>query len=174
MLLDCTSVSTSIEKLIEIIQQPIAVQDRRLNEQERHYGEQMNEQERHHEEQMKVLRDIISNRPPTTENEGTTPATSTPVATPNFPASESFVELWSDLLVTILHTFSTAHFVSENKKPKVFLTKQASAIYKMLSNLAAQETPARDINALSIDQTFGYMKKQFDPNRFLVGEGFQF
>ena len=44
----------------------------------------------------------------------------------------------------------------------------------MLSNVAAQESPTREINALSMDQISEYMKKQFDPKRFVVRERFRF
>ena len=63
-----------------------------MNEQERRHEEH----EGRHEEQMKVMRELISNRPSSTKNEGTTPTTSTAVATPNFPAFNSPMELWSD------------------------------------------------------------------------------
>jgi len=42
-------------------------------------------------------------------------------------------------------------------------------VYKLLSNLAAQETPPpREINDLTMDQIVAYMKVQFDPTRFLI------
>ena len=169
-----------MEKLIELMQQQIALQDRRLEEQERDRKELLKEQERRHEEQerrhqeqMKALREVIDKRSSSTENEGTTPTTSTAVATPNFPAFDSFTELWSDYWSRFC-TFSAAHSVPKSKKPKVFLTNQTSTIYKMLSNLAAQELPVREISALSMDQISEYMKKQFDPKRFVVRERFRF
>ena len=172
--------SSSIEKPIESMQQQIALQDCRLEEQEQGRKELLKkqerrheEQERRHEEQMKVLREIIDKHSSSTKNEGTTPTTSTAVATPNFPAFDSSTELWSDYWSRFC-TFSTAHSVPESKKPKVFLTNQTSTIYKMLSNLAAQESPAIEVNALSMDQISEYMKKQFDPNRFVVRERFRF
>ena len=69
-----------------------------MHKQALHREEQLKEQERRHEEQMKVLREIIDKRSSTTENEGTTPTTSTVVATPNFPAFDSSTELWSDYI----------------------------------------------------------------------------
>ena len=122
---------------------------------------------------MKVLREIIDKRSSNIENEGTMPTTSMTVATPNFPAFDSSAELWSDYWSRFC-TFSTAHSVPESKKPKVFLSNQTSTIYKMLSNLAAQESLAREINALSMDEISEYMKKQFDPKRFVVRERFRF
>ena len=44
----------------------------------------------------------------------------------------------------------------------------------MLSKLAAQETPPRDINDLTMDEIFAYKKTQFDPKRFVVRERFHF
>ena len=45
---------------------------------------------------------------------------------------------------------------------------------KLLSNLAAQETPPREINDLTMDQIVAYMKVQFDPIRFVIRERFKF
>ena len=46
-------------------------------------------------------------------------------------------------------------------------------MYKFLSNLAAQETPPREINNLTIDQIVAYMKVHFDPTRFIIRERFK-
>ena len=107
------------------MQQHIALQDRRLEEQERDRKEllkeqerQHEEQERRHEEQMKVLREIIDKRSSSTENEGR-PTISTAVATPNFPAFDSSTELWSDYWSRFC-TFSTAHSVPESKSRRFF------------------------------------------------------
>jgi len=43
-------------------------------------------------------------------------------------------------------------------------------LYKMLSNLAAQESPAKEINTLTMDEIIAYVKHQFDPGRFVVQE----
>uniref|UniRef100_A0A0L8HEX8 Reverse transcriptase domain-containing protein n=1 Tax=Octopus bimaculoides TaxID=37653 RepID=A0A0L8HEX8_OCTBM len=67
------------------------------------------------------------------------------VATPSFSAFDSTTELWTDYWSRFC-TLTKAHSVPDSKKPKVFLTNQSSTVYKMLSNLAAQETPPRDIN----------------------------
>ena len=44
----------------------------------------------------------------------------------------------------------------------------------MLSNLAAQETLRKDMNNLTMEQITIYMKKQFDPKRFVVSERSRF
>ena len=44
----------------------------------------------------------------------------------------------------------------------------------MLSKLAAQETPPRDKNDLTMDQILTYMKTQFYPKRYVVRERFRF
>jgi len=41
-------------------------------------------------------------------------------------------------------------------------------VYKLLSNLASQESSAREINELTMDEIVAYMKHQFDPRRFVV------
>ena len=47
-------------------------------------------------------------------------------------------------------------------------------MYKLLSNLAAQEMPPKEINDLTMDQIVAYMKVQFDSNRFVIWERFKF
>ena len=97
----------------------------------------------------------------------------TAVATPNFRAFHSTSELrsgyWSGFC-----TFANARSVPNEKSAMIFLTNQTSTTYKMLPNLAAQETPLKDINNLTTEQITNYMKKQFDPKRFLVRERFRF
>ena len=95
------------------------------------------------------------------------------VEIPNFPAFDSTSELWSDYWSRFC-TFANAHSVPNEKAAKVFLTNQTSTAYKMLSNLAAQETPPKDINNLIMEQITDFMKKQFDPKRFVVRERFRF
>ena len=67
-----------------------------------------------------------------------------------------------------------ARAVPGDRKAQVFLTNQSSTVYKLLSNLAAQETPPREINDLTVDQIVAYMKVQFDPTRFVIRERFTF
>ena len=100
-------------------------------------------------------------------------APTTAVATPNFPVFDSTLELWSDYWSRFC-TFPNAHSVPNEKAAKVFLTNQNSTTYKMLSNLAAQETLPKDINNLIMEQITIYVKKQFDPKRFVVSERFRF
>jgi len=47
-------------------------------------------------------------------------------------------------------------------------------VYKLLSNLAAQETPPREINDLTMDQIMAFMKVHFHPTRFVIRECFKF
>jgi len=77
------------------------------------------------------------------------------------------------LLVAVL-TFTRAHAVPDDRQAQAFLTNQSSTVYKLLSNLAAQETPTRKINDLSMEQIVAYMKVQFDPTRFVIRECFKF
>ena len=167
-----------MEKLIELLQQQIASQERRHEEQERRHEEQerrheeqMIELQRRHEDQTKLLQEVMAARP--RNPEVPTAATTQVAATPNFTAFDSSSELWKDYWSRFC-TFTNAHSVPIAKMPKVFLTNQTSSVYKMLSNLAAQETPPRDINDLTMDQISTYMKAQFDPKRFVVRERFRF
>ena len=92
---------------------------------------------------------------------------------PPFSPFDSTTVLWLDYWERFW-TFSAANAVPENRQAQVFLTNQSSAIYKQLSNLAAQETPPKDINKLSMQEITDYMKEQFDPKRFIIRECFKF
>ena len=96
---------------------------------------------------------------------------STPVA--SFQPFDSSLELWLDYLERI-RTFVTAMSVPKEKEPQVFLTNQTTVIYKLLSNLAAQQSPPKDINNLSMDDNQKFTGKQFDPRRFVVRERYKF
>ena len=102
-----------------------------------------------------------------------TPSASSQVATPNFAAFDPSTELWGDYW-SRFSTFASAHSVPVGKKPQVFLTNQASIIYKMLSNFACQESLAKTVNELTMPEIVDYMKVQFDPKRSIVRERFKF
>ena len=93
-------------------------------------------------------------------------------ATPAFQCFDSTTELWTEYLSRFA-TFAEAHSIQASKLPQVFLTNQSPTIYKLLSNLASQETPPKGVNELSMDQIKQYMKQQFDPKRFVVRERFR-
>ena len=154
-----------MEKLIEVMQQQMLLQEKRYEELQKRSEEQ-------HSEQLQVLKSLIRSQPHEAEHEVSVTTTSA-VATPNFPAFDSTLELWSDYW-SRFSTFTKAHSVPQEKTAKVFLTNQTSITYKMLSNLAAQESPPKDINNLTVEQITNYMKKQFDPKRFVVRERFKF
>ena len=61
-----------------------------------------------------------------------------------------------------------------DKKAQVFLTNQSRVNYKLLSNLASQQSPAKDINALTLEEIFEYLKDQFDPTQYLVRQQFKY
>ena len=60
------------------------------------------------------------------------------------------------------------------KRAQVFLTNQSRENYKMLSNLASQQSPAKGINELSLDEVEEFMRGQFDPTHYIVRERFKF
>ena len=67
-----------------------------------------------------------------------------------------------------------ASAVNEQRQAQVFLTNQSAAVYKQLANLAAQQTPSKDINKLTMLEIVDFMKEQFDPKLFIVRERFKF
>jgi len=90
-----------------------------------------------------------------------------------------FFALWlyfgavEGLLVAVSH-LTRAHAVPDDRQAHVFLPNQSSTVFKLLSNLAAQETPPRESNDLTMDHIVAYMKVQFDSTRFVIRERVKF
>lgn len=152
-----------IEKLVEILQQQIAVQERRQDE-------QLKEQVHCHEEQTKVLQEMIGNCPPNPEHEMVTAPSQ--VATLNFVTFDPTSELWPDYWSRFC-TFTNAHSVSNSKKPKASHTSQNFCLQDAF-HPASQETLPKDLNELVVDQIAEFMKRQFNPKHFIVWERFHF
>ena len=51
-----------------------------------------------------------------------------------------------------------AYSIPTDKQAQVFLTNQSRVNYKLLSNLASQQSPAMDINDLTLEEIVEYMK----------------
>ena len=96
---------------------------------------------------------------------------SSPMA--SFQPFDSTSELWTDYLARF-KTFVTANSIPDTKQAQIFLTNQSNALYKMLSNLAAQQQPVKTIHELTMDNIQTFMAEQFDPKRFVVRERFRF
>lgn len=92
---------------------------------------------------------------------------------PTFSAFNPTEELWKDYLARF-QTFVAANSVAADKQAKVFLTNQTSVNYKLLSNLASQQQPPKEVNDLSMDEITEFMKGQFDPTLFVIRERFKF
>ena len=94
-------------------------------------------------------------------------------AIPPFAAFDSTSELWPDHWSRFC-TFVVANAVPEQHQAQVFLTNQTTAVYKQLVNLAAQQTPSKDIIKLTMLEIVDFMKEQFDQKLFIVRERFKF
>ena len=114
------------------------------------------------QEQLKILQSSLNNR---REN------VPTPMA--SFQPFDSTSELWTDYLARF-RTFVTANSIPDNKQAQIFLTNQSNSVYKMLSNLAAQQQPVKNIHELTMNDIQTFMAEQFDPKRFVVRERFKF
>ena len=102
------------------------------------------------------------------------PSLSVPAAAiPSFVPFDATVELWTDYSACF-QTFLGANSVPAEKRAQVFLTNQSRENYKILSNLASQQSPAKGINELSLDEVEEYMRSQFGPTRYIVRERFKF
>ena len=148
-----------MEKIAEVLQQQFAAQQQKFEE-----------LQQRNEEQMKLMRNLFQSQlsagasSPSTSNTATIAS-----ATPTFQCFDSTTELWTDYLSRFA-TFAEAHSIQASKLPQVFLTNQSPTIYKLLSDLASQETPPKGVDELSMDQIKQYMKQQFDPKRFFESD----
>ena len=95
------------------------------------------------------------------------------VAIPSFVPFDPSSELWSDYWARFL-TFLGANSVPDDKAAQIFLTNQSKVTYKLLGNLALQQSPPKDVNTLTLDEIAAFMKTQFDPTRYVVRERFRF
>ena len=144
------------EKLLELLQQQI--------EQQR---VMIANQEKRHQEQIQAILRLAK----ISEEVGAVKsATST---LPSFPAFDSASELWTDYWARF-NTYLEANSVLEEKKAYVFLTNQTMVIYKLLTNLAVQQSPPKNVNDLTIDYIEEFMIEQFHPKRFIVCERFKY
>ena len=91
----------------------------------------------------------------------------------SFPPFDGANELWSDYYTRFL-TFLGANSIPEGRRAQIFLTNQSPVVYKLLTNLAKQQTPSKEVNDLSFDEITEFMREQYDPKLFVVRERFQF
>ena len=94
-------------------------------------------------------------------------------AIPSFVPFDPTAELWTDYWARFL-TFLGANSVPNEKRAQVFLTNQTRVTYKLLSNLASQQTPPTSVNDMGLEQIEAFMREQFDPTRYVVRERFKF
>ncbi|KAL5469019.1 hypothetical protein EMCRGX_G030194 [Ephydatia muelleri] len=82
---------------------------------------------------------------------------STPkISFPMFSPFDSTSELWTDYWARF-QTFVAANAIPGNRVAQIFVTNQTKVTYKLLSNMASQQSPAKDINELSIDDRRSHM-----------------
>ena len=127
------------------------------------------EQNKQHQEQMTMLQEQLKTLQSSLNNPREN--VSTPMA--SFQPFDSTSELWTDYLARF-RTFVTANSIPDNKQAQIFLTNQSNSVYKMLSNLAAQQQPVKSIHELTMNDIQTFMAEQFDPKRFVVRERFKF
>ena len=102
------------------------------------------------QEQLKILQSSLNN-----------PRENVPTPMASFQPFDSTSELWTDYLARF-RTFVTANSIPDNKQAQIFLTNQSNSVYKMLSNLAAQQQPVKSIHELTMNDIQTFMAEQFD------------
>ena len=143
-------------------------------------NKQHQEQNKQHQEQMAVLRNehceqmtMLQEQLKILQSSLNKPRENVPTPMASFQPFDSTSELWTDYLARF-RTFVTANSVPDNKQAQIFLTNQSNSVYKMLSNLAAQQQPVKSIHELTMNDIQTFMAEQFDPKRFVVRERFKF
>ena len=127
------------------------------------------EQNKQHQEQMTMLQEQLK----TLQSSLNNPRENVPTPMASFQPFDSTSELWTNYLARF-RTFVTANSIPDNKQAQFFLTNQSNSVYKMLSNLAAQQQPVKSIHELTMNDIQTFMAEQFDPKRFVVRERFKF
>ena len=132
-------------------------------------NKQHQEQKKQHQEQMTMLQEQLK----ILQSSLNKPRENVPTPMASFQPFDSASELWTDYLARF-RTFVTANSIPDNKQAQIFLTNQSNSVYKMLSNLAAQQQPVKSIHELTMNDIQTFMAEQFDPKRFVVRERFKF
>ena len=140
-----------------------------LRDEHREQNKQYQEQNKQHQEQMTMLQEQLKILQSSLIN----PRENVPTPMASFQPFDSTSELWTDYLARF-RTFVTANSIPDNKQAQIFLTNQSNSVYKMLSNLAAQQQPVKSIHELTMNDIQTFMAEQFDPKRFVVRERFKF
>ena len=140
-----------------------------LRDEHREQNKQYQEQNKQHQEQMTMLQEQLKILQSSLNN----PRENVPTPMASFQPFDSTSELWTDYLARF-RTFITANSIPDNKQAQIFLTNQSNSVYKMLSNLAAQQQPVKSIHELTMNDIQTFMAEQFDPKRFVVRERFKF
>ena len=160
---------SEISELILLLNKQHQEQMAVLRDEHREQNKQYQEQNKQHQEQMTMLQEQLKILQSSLNN----PRENVPTPMANFQPFDSTSELWTDYLARF-RTFVTANSIPDNKQAQIFLTNQSNSVYKMLSNLAAQQQPVKSIHELTMNDIQTFMAEQFDPKRFVVRERFKF
>ena len=162
------------------ISELILLLNKQHQEQNKQHQEQMAVFRGEHQEQMAVLRGehreqmtMLQEQLKILQSSLNKPRENVPTPMASFQPFDSTSELWTDYLARF-RTFVTANSIPDNKQAQIFLTNQSNSVYKMLSNLAAQQQPVKSIHELTMNDIQTFMAEQFDPKRFVVRERFKF
>ena len=161
-----------LTQLVQLLQQQIAAQQKNMEAQQQQHRDAQQHQIEESRKQMEALITAFTSMKDKREPEQPT-SISHPIAIPNFVPFDATTELWTDYWARF-QTFVGANSVPVGKQAQVFLTNQSRVNYKLLSNLASQQSSPKDINELTLDEIAEFMKGQFDPARYVVRERFKF
>ena len=152
----------ALTPLVQLLQQQIAAQQGNMEAQQQHHRDAQQHQMEESRKQMEALITAFTSMKDKREPEQPT-SISQPIAIPSYgrttgPVSKRLLE--------------RIPFLSGNRH-KCF-SNQSRVNSKLLSNLASQQSPPKNINELTLDEIAEFMKGQFDPARYVVRERLKF
>ena len=95
------------------------------------------------------------------------------MTTASFAAFDRTPELWKDYWACFQLRME-ANSIPTECRLKVFLTNQSKAMFKLISNPAAQLTIMQDIKNLTMQEIVAFMGEQYHSRKFIVQELFRF
>jgi len=93
--------------------------------------------------------------------------------TPSFTEFDRNIQLWADYLARF-QIFLRANSIKPHKEAQAFWTDQSTVIYKLLSDWAEQQTPKIKVKDITMEIITNFMKEQYNPRKFIIGERHRF
>ena len=101
----------------------------------------------------------------------------TTLTTPQYKSSFEKFDENKEIITDYFERFTTfvlANSIPKEKHAQIFISNQSAEVHKLLSTICKQKDSALDVNALTIEEVYEMMVKQFDPAKFVISERYKF